>query len=531
MSASYVANVKTGFYPDPNEPVMESIFQQYERVLVESIISSFGLDFLVHDQHGGDVDTVHNVRQIGQDAQMTYKNSANQKAYQNRGQYNTKEYHSGTAFQSIKHEARDNYRRTGQTVKDAYTGSQLHFLGKTTKENTGVNAELDHVISAKKIHDDPGRVLAGLSGKDLANSKENLAFTNAGLNRSMQDKEIPDYINAHPELSPDVKENLMQQYRASKKSYESKIQRAYYTSPKFAKDLALAAGNVSVRMGTRQALGFVFAEMWFSVKEEFQKFHGEFNFGEFLKSLGYGIKRGFERAKEKYHELFSKFLNGAVAGALSSLTTTLCNIFFTTAKNTVKIIRQSYASLVEAGKILFINPDNYTFGERMRAVVKALATGASVVTGVIVSEALSKTPVSAIPVVGDVVQSFCGAFVTGIMSCTLLYFFDRNELMQRLFQVIDNIHTVETEVAYFRQQAMYFERYAAELMNIDLGEFKKETVLYRSVAKKLEAAQTEQELNSILRQALQDLGISLPWQDGRSFDEFMGDKNARLLFR
>ena len=50
------------YNPSPNEPIMQSIFQQYERVLVESLITSFGLDFIVKDQHGGDVDTIFNVR-------------------------------------------------------------------------------------------------------------------------------------------------------------------------------------------------------------------------------------------------------------------------------------------------------------------------------------------------------------------------------------------------------------------------------------------------------------------------------------
>ena len=67
-------------------------------------------------------------------------------------------------------------------------------------------------------------------------------------------------------------------------------------------------------------------------------------------------------------ELFSKFLQGAAGGAMASLTTTLCNIFFTTAKNTVKIIRQSWASLVEAFKILFINffSENLEFAKQHR---------------------------------------------------------------------------------------------------------------------------------------------------------------------
>ena len=56
QATNYVYAVGNGFIVDPEESVRDSIFQQYERVLVESLITSFGLDFLVHDRVGGDVE-------------------------------------------------------------------------------------------------------------------------------------------------------------------------------------------------------------------------------------------------------------------------------------------------------------------------------------------------------------------------------------------------------------------------------------------------------------------------------------------
>lgn len=521
MSASYTANVCRQFDPDPSEPIMDSIFQQYERVLVESLITSFGLDFLVNDQHGGDVDTIHNVRQIGQDEQITYKNVLNQQAYEQKGIYNSTEYHHDARY-IAKNKEVSALKKEGKLV-DAYTGKQIARNGKS---------DLDHVISAKEIHDDRGRVLADLTGTDLANSSENLQVTNPHTNRTKKADSMEEFLSKHgEEYTEKQQENMRRKDAMARKFYETKLMRAYYTSPKFAKDMALAAGNVSARMGARQALGFVFAEMWFAVKAEFQKIQGEpFDLGDFLIAVGNGLKRGYERAKEKYKELFEKFLSGAIAGALSSLTTTLCNIFFTTAKNVVRIIRQSYASLVEAAKVLFINPENYTFGERMRAVVKILATGASVVIGVVVSDAVGNTGIKAIPILCDVVPAFCGAFVSGIMSCTLLYLLDRSELMNKLFKFLDGLHTIETEIQYYRQQAEYFEKYAAELAQIDLLQFKKETAFYGQIAARLEGAGTEEELNAMLKDALKTAGIIIPWKGYESFDQFMGDKKARLVF-
>lgn len=227
--------------------------------------------------------------------------------------------------------------------------------------------------------------MADLRGEDLANAEGMLVFTNAQLNSSINSMSTPEYIQKHPELPEEQKQRMMSQYNQAKKSYESKVARAYYSSPKFAKDLTYAATNVGVRMGLRQALGFVFSEMWFAVKAALKNLEGiKASLSDYLKAIGNGLKQGLSNAKEKYQQLFSKFLSGTVSGALSSITTSICNIFFTTAKNAVKIFRQAYVSIVEAVKILFINPDNYAFGDRMRAVAKALSVGASVVVGVLV---------------------------------------------------------------------------------------------------------------------------------------------------
>lgn len=552
MTASYAVRSGVSFDPNPAEPVMESIFHQYERVLVESLISSFGLDFLIQDRHGGDVDTIYNVRQIGQDEQMTYKNSKNEQDYKNRGVYNSAEYHKHANYIAKNKEVSEQ-RKAGILV-DSYTGNVIASNGKS---------DLDHVISAKEIHDDRGRCLAGLVGADLANSPENLQPTDRSINRSMKEKSIDEYtewlkaseaqrtaeiqklkskpaseltdkerakLNKLEKLSSVDPERMKAADSRARKDNEAKIFKAYYTSSGFAKDVTYAAGRVGVQMGARQVLGFVFAEMWFSVKDEFQSIQGHFDLGEFFKALGRGIKLGFERAKDKYAELFSKFMSGAVAGALSSLTTTLCNIFFTTAKNVVRIIRQSYTSFVEAGKVLFINPDNYTFGERMKAVVKILATGASVVAGVMISDLIGKTPIAAVPVLGDIVQAFCGTFVSGILSCTFLYFLDRSELMNKLFKALDGLHTIETEISYYRQQAAYFEQYAAKLMDIDIEQFQKEVSLYGNIAYALEGAQTEKELNLALKRALDSLDIVIPWREYGSFDNFMSDSSACLVF-
>ena len=518
-TCNYVYAVEKGFIADPEESVRDTIFKQYERVLVESLITSFGLDFLVRDRVGGDVDTIHNVRQIGKNPDMVYKNKANERAYENRGEYSSTEYHSDPRYKEINRKVSE--QKKAGTLRDAYTGEKIARNGKT---------DLDHVKSAKEIHDDPGRVLAGLKGTDLANSEENLKPTNPHTNRTKKAKSMSEFLDQRgDEYTDEQKKRMLEIDANARRSIDAKINIAYYTSPRFAKDLSLAAGTVGLQMGVRQALGFVFAEMWFAVKDEFQfDDGGSFDLGEFLGKLGRGIQRGFENAKRKFPALFEKFLSGTVGGALASLTTTLCNIFFTTAKNAVRLIRQAWASIVEACKVLFINPQSYPFGERMRAAAKILATGASVVVGVLVNEAVSK--IVTLPVVGEIVPTFCGAFVSGIMSCTMLTFLDRSELVNKLVASLNNLRTIEDDINYYKEQAAYFERYAAELEKIDLDAFRKETAIYNRIADQIASIQSEEDLNQALKKAYEMCGLSLPWAGYSSFDAAMRDPHMRLVF-
>lgn len=535
------------YVPDPNEPLFTSIFQQYERVLIESLITSFGLDFIVKDRHGGDVDTIHNVRQIGTDPKMTYKSTQNQANYENRGQYDRVAYHTDSRYTNAVKAAKKEFDEHGTKIDDTYVPGNKVIPRMERNISRGEQGQLDHVMSAEEIHNDPGRVLAGMDGLELANRHGNLRYTNAALNRNMSNMSVEEYIawceenpskvdwngNKGEPLPEEVKDRLRKEYYRAKKEYDAELARTYYTSLQFRKDMTYAAVNVGVRMGVRQALGFVFAEMWFSAKDELQKLNGQKDAGlkEYAEAMGCGIKNGYEHAKEKYPELFSRFLNGAVAGALSSLTTTLCNIFFTTAKSTVRIIRQSYASIVQAMEVLFINPDNYEFGDRMRAVVKVLSIGASVTVGVLVSDAVARTPIGALGKTGDIVKEFCGAFATGIMSCTLLMYLDRSKITNQLVQKLNNIHTLETELNYYRRQAEYFEQYAAQLMQIDLEQFKQETGAFKEIAVKLNDVLTQDEVNAILIQAFTSRHLPLPWEGFENFDSFMQDTNTHLVFQ
>lgn len=514
---SYVKNLDIN--ESPTEYVYDNIFDQYERVVIQALATSFALDFLVQDRHGGDVDTIHNVRQIGQDERIGFKNESNKHDFENRGDYNSHSYHSDIRYRDrnkdIKHQ-----RESGALI-DAYTNQPVAINEKT---------DLDHVISAKEIHEDKGRVLAGLKGEDLANSKENLEATNKRTNRTKKADSMDDFLEKYGEEYTDQQKATMREKdNVARKAYNDKLYRVYYTSSKFWKDSGSAALKLGIKMGLRQSLGLVFTEIWFTVKDAIIKCRKDG--ASLFKNISKAVKQGLINAKRKYRDIWNNFIEGSIAGILSSLVTTLANIFFTTSKNVIKIIRETWASFTQACNILFINPDSYPLGERFLASAKILATGASVIAGTMVNQLLTECPIGMIPIVGEILPTFCSVLVTGIMSCSFLYLLDHNKGIKKGVEMLNKLPDIDNFNYALRKQSELLNRYLAELMNLDLDTLEKQVSEFTNAANQLSSAKTAEEANIYLRNIYSSLNLQLPWKGFNSLDAFIGNRNTNLIFK
>ncbi len=513
---AYTADVGRGFAPDRSDSVEKSLLKQYERVFFESLITTFGLDAFIRDQHGGDMDTIHNVRQIGKDERMGYKNPANAAAWEARGAYDSHTYHSHDGYIARNREV-SALKKEGR-LRDAYTGEAIARNGRT---------DLDHIIAAREIHEDRGRVLAGLKGEDLANSPENLVPTNPRANRSKKADSMEDFLKRRGgEYSAEQQARMRKLDAQTRKAYNARLGAAYYTSD-FWQDAAMAAGKVGMQMGVRQAAGFVLAEVWFAVREKMAATHSS-KFRDMLLAAGEGVREGGIRAKQKFGHILSRFSEGVAAGLLSSLITTLCNIFFTTARHIVRILRQTFATVVAAGKVLLFNPDNLLFGDRMKAALTILAVGASAVAGIMVSEFASKAGLAAVPVIGDTLVTFLGVLVSGLLSCGLVYFLDNCDVVKRAVSFLNKIHTVEYDIAFYRKHAAEFEQHLETLLAYDLEGFQREAASWRAAVHRLEAAGDNPAELSRLDNIMAEQGISKPWTG--DFNDFMGSKKQTLTF-
>ena len=530
--SNYLSELNSGIAPNPSNNVFSDIWGEYERVILHSLVTSFGLDFLVHDQRGGDVDTVLGVREAG-----TFKNPVYAQKYEERGKYSAHDYHSDDSYTKVTAEARWQFNETGTPIQDVYAPGNLLIFSKA--KGPWRRASLDHIISAHEVHDDPVRMLADLDGISLANDPENLRYTSLSLNAKMSDMTIDEFIvccDEHPDkvnwngekgapLPEEVKKRLREEDARAREHYEARIAKSYYTSPQFYADAIAAAGKRGLEMGARQALGFVFLEIYYACKEELGAVLPGSDFKECFEAIIRGIPKGFNNAQLRYKDLMSQFAQGFWAGALASLTTTLCNIFFTTEKNMVRYIRQGYAAVVQAGNVLLINPDDLLLGDQLKMTTIILGSGASVIAGTVVGDLLSTTPIASVPEVGPVVTTFVSVLVSGLLSCTMLILLDRSKLVNTLIGKMNQYATVEHTI---KETSKAFESMAAEIEGYDLDAFSTQCLQCRLIAAKIGQATSEEELSGLLMDALTSSGICLPW-DG-DFDDFMSNPSNRLVF-
>lgn len=121
----------------------------------------------------------------------------------------------------------------------------------------------------------------------------------------------------------------------------------------------------------------------------FEKHRRSFDAGDFLQDAAEALRAVWQRVQGKFSTFLTSFKDGAIGGVLSSITTTLFNIFFTTKKMMVRLIREMWNNLVQAFKVMVFNPEGLAPGQLAKAVSKLVAAGVAVAAGVVVNEALA----------------------------------------------------------------------------------------------------------------------------------------------
>lgn len=518
--------------------------KELEQTVVNSLTTTFGLDFLLfQDKVGGDVDTIHNVRK------EIYATDQEKHAYEQRGNYDSMEYHTHKEY--IDQGGRD------KSLKD--TG-QLHdhYRAQTMAEDE--KRDLDHVIAAKKIHDDPGRVLAELDGANLANSSSNLQSTLETINRSKKESSISEYLEKLPGLIEGHERDLVkmqqrlaglpretpeQRHKANsledkirksqnkikglksidadamqkrdqqaREKYDSAIDKAYYGGSKFLKQTGQAAGLAGLRLGTRQMLGLVMAEIWFELRTQIPKIlktlRENFNLTNFLEHIKNVFRGIWRRVKAGFKDFLTSFKEGVFGGVMSSFTTTLFNIFATTQKVAIKIIRETWGQLTKAFKLIFFNPDKLGFVDLCKAVVGVMSAAVSVIVGSIAHTQL--LPLCNFPFGADL-AAFAGALVTGLVTLGLTFTLLHSSLAQKVWAFIETIVPHAGTVKKYQAINAELDRYLTELASLELNLDTEELVEF---SRNLTACNNEIERGLFLKGEIAKREIDLPFEMGNA---------------
>lgn len=430
------------FKKDFNDKKFSELISTCKNDVITSIVTPFGLGKIVsaYDKVGGNVDTIYNVRED------IYATENEKKSYLSRDEYDTHKYHSHKGYRDI-----------NKTTSELKNNDELIDYTTNNKIERNSKHDLDHVISAKEIADDRGRVLSGLDGADLANKESNLKATDSTINRSKKADSMSDFIkrknkNLKELEALEKQDNLSTQEihrleklkkldkiddekalahdKEAREKYDKEINSRYYSSKKFLKNTATTSLTEAGKMSIQQTLGLIMVEFFTAVFEEITDIYKNgFDNEKFFEILGKRLKKIAIRIKEQWKNVVTVFKDGFLAGFISNLVTTVINAFVTTGKRVVRIIREGLFSLIKAIKILLFPPKDMSYTEAMQEAKKLIASGLIISLGVIAEEYISKLIAStgALSAYSDILTAVFVGAITGLAVTMTVYYLDKKK--------------------------------------------------------------------------------------------------------
>lgn len=526
--------------------------EELHKEVVKSLTTTFGLDFLLfNDKKGGDIDTIHNARQYQKGDKDINMSDSFKSDYDNREKYKSERYHSDSSY--INQGKSDKIKQTNEELNDPYRNKKMTATEKR---------QLDHTISAKEIDDDAGRMLAGADGVKLANQQSNLNSTHSYINNLKSDKTIDEFldvvvpqtisnkneriaknqekIKSMPTDTPQQrhelqkikdevrkdqehidtiksidKDGMRKADKIARDEYNYQINYKYYTSSKFLMNTASASMHSGCKMGVRQSVGIVLAEVWFELKESIpiavKKLKSDFTLDAFFIELKVTVENIFLRVYNKFKDIIDSFKDGFLSGILSSITATLLNIFLTTQRLIGRLIRETWNSLVGALKLIFFNPNNLTAGQLTKEVIRILSAGAAAFIGIVINQQLAQF--FTFPF-GAEIAAFLSALVTGVIIIGLTYFLDHSPMMKKIWDFLDKFKSkIKITLENFQRINTELDRYLLELSKIEfnlnpqeIGEFSDSLFLVND----------EIQRNIILAEEVNRRNIELPFEMGNN---------------
>lgn len=462
---------------------------------LNAIIVPLGLGKFIalYDRIGGNVDTIHNARNgvYANEEERAKGDAVQPKSVGRDGRIFEK---ADNAYDSSKAHSHNNYIKKGKKAKLTMKSGEL--LDDYTGQPLTENRNTDHVVSAREIHEDRGRVLADIDGYDLANKDENLRQTNDRINKVKKEKSVSQFLEELPTKIEDTRQRIQnlndkgqlneQQLkekanlekrlaelekidsesaermraadREARTAINSEINRTYYTSGKFIKNAAATSATEGMKMGFQQAFGLLCYDLMNALFDEvvdiWRNNLVDCESSGWFAAVRKRLARVAERIASNWRGLLSSSLDGFFSGIISNLATVLVNTFFTTLKNIVRMIREGTLVLYRAAKSLLFPDRDKNWRESLDDALKVIVAGGLGVGGIALEEIVGAMFVG-IPG-ANLLTAICVGLATGVLTALAMYALDKLDP----FGVKD----------YKRREAFYTQIYQDEKRLLDFQE-------------------------------------------------------------
>ena len=410
--------------------------------VMSTIVGQFGIaSILLEAKDGGSVTTEHNFEK---GIVATEDDKAKYETYRanNDGSRKWEDVRTEGGYDKPLASMRKEAFKNQSTITDEYTGKELPKDGR---------AHLDHVVSAKEIESDSGAHLF-MSAEErakMATSKENLAWTEGSANQSKGDQKMEDWLKKEKNGESNEKRFGIDKERAMKKDQEARkfinntINKEAFK--KYSKELLVTGGKDAARMATYSAIGVIMHDLSLAVVEELKyilKNRKEKTNRELFCHFKERIAKVVEELKAKWKEIISGSFEAGIMAFMSNSVVFIINLFATTLKKLVSMIRAGFVSLCQALKTIVNPPTGMTQAEANQQAAKILVAGVVGALSLGLSASIEKflqsipglQPIMMFPIpsfgeeprtVSDVLAVTLSAVAGGLITTILLYYMDR----------------------------------------------------------------------------------------------------------
>ena len=407
--------------------------------VLSTIVGQFGIASLFLEvKDGGNVTTTHNFEK------GIVATEADAKAYQDLQDVR----HGGfkerrPLYDKRKNEVRQEVKDSGaKVVKDAYTGESISIK----------RADVDHVVSSKEWETNAAahlflnqeeRVKAGTDDS-------NLSFTKDKANRSKGSKKMEDWLDkkdkegrTNAERHGIDRKLALARDKEARKKLSRTVNKAAFK--KYSTELLATGGKDAARTMAYSAIGVIMHDLSVAVIEELKyalKNHGNQSFKALFRHFKSRMSEVLSRLKEKWKGILAGSLEAGIMSFLSNMLVFVINLFATTLKKLVGMIRAGFVSLCEATKMMFHPPAGMTQDEANFAAAKLLTAGIIGAFSIGLSATIEKflqaipglQPIMMFPIpslgaeqrtVSDVLSVTLSALAGGLATTIVIYYMDK----------------------------------------------------------------------------------------------------------